>query len=75
MSSVRTALDHKHNTRASLPRQLAYLFWQQIGTPMFKSDTCTVPAIGDGVRYILVVTRQAVEKSVGRILNEPEFHA
>lgn len=44
-------------------------------TPMLTSETCTVPALADGVRYILVVTRQAVETAAGRILDDLEFHA
>ena len=42
---------------------------------MFKSETCTLPALADGVRYVLVVTLQAVETAAGRILDDLEFRA
>lgn len=38
-----------------------------------KPGTITVPMHGDGVRYILVVTRQAVEKAKGEAVDTEQF--
>lgn len=38
-----------------------------------KPGTITVPADGDGVRYILVVTKQAVEKAKGEAVDNDQF--
>ena len=76
MTSVLTALCHKFNavciSAASISVSVLAI---DRDTPMLKSATCTVPALADGVRYILVVTRQAVETAAGRILDDLEFHA
>lgn len=38
-----------------------------------KPGTITVPMLGDGVRYILVVTKQAVEKAKGELVDDEQF--
>lgn len=38
-----------------------------------KPGTITVPMLGDGVRYILVITKQAVEKAKGELVDDEQF--
>ena len=72
---MRTGLCHRENSVCIYVEVMAVSVlakgWYSL---ILSSETRSLPATVDGVRYILVVTRQAVEKASGRLLDDLEFH-